>query len=74
MGRCVRLYEKIPKVITNLIGGIIMKSIDMQYEDRNLFQMLDSGISDMNAGRELPLADAFQRITELREQRRIARL
>lgn len=49
-------------------------AIDTRFEDRNLFQMLDSGIADMKAGRELPLADAFQRITELREQRRIAEL
>ena len=46
----------------------------MQYEDTYLFQMLDSGICDMEAGRELPLADAFQKVTELREHRRNARL
>ncbi len=45
-----------------------------QFEDTYLFQMLDNGIADMNAGRELPLADAFQKVTELREHRRNARL
>lgn len=47
---------------------------NMQFEDTYLFQMLDNGIADMNAGRELSLADAFQKVTELRERRRIARL
>lgn len=45
----------------------------MQYEDTCLFQMLDSGVCDMEAGRELPLADAFQKIAELREHQRNAR-
>lgn len=45
-----------------------------QYGDTYLFQMLDSGICDMEAGRELPLADAFQKVTELREDRRNAKL
>lgn len=36
--------------------------------------MLDRGIDDMEANRELPLEDAFQKITELRETRRHARI
>lgn len=44
------------------------------YEDKNLFQMLDTGIADMKAGREMPVADAFQMVTKLRERRRIERL
>ena len=39
----------------------------------NLMRMLDRGIDDMEAGRELPLDEAFQKITELRDKRRNAR-
>lgn len=46
----------------------------MQYEDTCLFQMLDKGFCDMEAGRELSLADAFRKVTELREHRRNARI
>ncbi len=37
-----------------------------------LFKMLDKGIDDMEAGRELPLTEAFVKITELRNRRRNA--
>ena len=37
-----------------------------------LLKMLDRGIDDMEAGRELPLAEAFVKITELRNRRRNA--
>ncbi len=37
-----------------------------------LLKMLDRGIDDMEAGRELPLAEAFVKITELRNWRRNA--
>lgn len=43
-------------------------------ENEHLLRMLDRGIDDMEAGRELPLNDAFQKITELRDARRNARL
>ena len=46
----------------------------LQYEDTCLFRILENGICDMEAGRELPLADAFQKVAELREHRRHARL
>lgn len=46
----------------------------IQYEDTCLFRILENGICDMEAGRELPLADAFQKVAELREHRRHARL
>ena len=42
-------------------------------EKLNLFHELDKGIDDMEAGRELPLEEAFRKITELREQRRNAK-
>ena len=37
-----------------------------------LLKMLDRGIDDMEAARELPLAEAFVKITELRNRRRNA--
>lgn len=37
-----------------------------------LLKMLDRGIDDMEAGRELPLTEAFVKITELRYRRRNA--
>lgn len=37
-------------------------------------RMLDNAIADLKAGRELPLKEAFQKVSELRKQRRIARL
>lgn len=42
-------------------------------QDDDLLQMLDRGIDDMEMGRELPLDEAFQKITELRDIRRNAR-
>lgn len=41
--------------------------------EMNFLRMLDRGIDDMEAGRELPLEEAFQRISELRNNRRCAR-
>ena len=35
-----------------------------------LFQELDKGIADMETERELPLEEAFQKVTALREQHR----
>lgn len=42
-------------------------------DDNNLINLLDRGIDDMEAERELPLEEAFQKITELRNTRRNAR-
>lgn len=41
-------------------------------EETNLFRVLDRGIDDMEAGHELPLDEAFQKISELRDSRRSA--
>ena len=41
--------------------------------DISLLKILDRGIDDMEAGREVPLEDAFQEIAQLRERRRVAR-
>ena len=43
-------------------------------EENNVLRMLDRGIDDMEAGRELPLEEAFQKINELRAIRRDARV
>ena len=42
-------------------------------KDDALLQILDRGIDDREAGRELPLDEAFQKITDLRDIRRNAR-
>lgn len=39
----------------------------------NILAKLDRGIDDMEAGRELPLKEAFQKIENLRDYRRNAR-
>ena len=47
---------------------------DKNPENNHLLRMLDRGIDDMEAGRELPLEDAFLKNTELRDARRNARI
>ena len=47
---------------------------DKNQENNHLLCMLARGIDDMKAGRELPLEDAFCKITELRDARRNARI
>lgn len=49
------------------------KRRENKQEEENLLRMLDRGIDDMEAGRELPIKDAFQKISELRKIRRDAR-
>lgn len=43
-------------------------------EHKELFALLDRGIDDMEQGRELPLDEAFQKISELRDSRRNGRV
>ena len=50
------------------------KQQDEQYSRNDVLGMLDRGIDDMEAKRELPIEDAFQKITELRDIRRTARV
>ncbi|WP_320968226.1 hypothetical protein [Hungatella hathewayi] len=50
------------------------KQQDEQYSRNDVLGMLDRGIDDMEAKRELPIEDAFQKITELRDIRRNARV
>ena len=49
------------------------KQTNTPSDNENLHGMLDRGIADMEEGRELPLEEAFQKITELRNKRRNAR-
>lgn len=41
-------------------------------DHEKLLKMIDRGIDDMETGRELPLTEAFFKITELRNRRRNA--
>lgn len=52
---------------------ITLDNKNVLQQDDDLLQMLDRGIDDMEAGRELPFDEAFQKITELRDIRRNAR-
>lgn len=47
--------------------------VGVEQDDKILYRTLDRGIDDMEAGRELPLDEAFDKITELRNVRRNAR-
>ncbi len=49
------------------------RKINVLQGEEYLMRMLDRGIDDMEAGKELPLDDAFQKIRELRDNRRSAR-
>lgn len=52
---------------------IALDNKNILQQEADLLQMLDRGIDDMEAGRELPVDEAFQKITELRDIRRNAR-
>ncbi|MCM1038500.1 MAG: hypothetical protein NC314_09945 [Roseburia sp.] len=52
---------------------MILDNKNILQQDDDLLQILDRGIDDMEADRELPLDEAFQKITELRNIRRNAR-
>ena len=56
-------------------GKLTMKESETikKNEIENMSQILDRGIEDMEAGRELSLDDAFDLIAELVEKRKIAR-
>lgn len=53
--------------------GIDM-DINANQNEKSLLRMLDRGIDDMEAGRELSLDEAFEKVTELRDIRRNARI
>ena len=50
------------------------RQADVLYENEHFLRLLDRGIDDMEAGRDLPLEDAFKKIKELRDTRRNARV
>ena len=50
------------------------ESQDSFTKSQTLLHMLDKGIDDMEAGRELSLEDAFTKIRELREIERNAEI
>lgn len=47
-----------------------MKENQLETQQQKLFRLLDKGIEDMEQGNELLLHEAFQRIREVREQRK----
>ncbi len=49
---------------------------DLPYrqEDPSVLHLLDQGLDDMEAGREMPLDEAFQKISEMRDTKRNAML
>lgn len=49
-----------------------LNSANTQQKNDALLRMLDKGIDDMEAGREMPVEKAFEKITELRDRRRNA--
>ncbi len=60
-----------------IYGGCYMEidiDINVNQNNKSLLSMLDRGIDDMESGRELPLDEAFEKITELRNIRRNARV
>lgn len=50
------------------------RQADTLHENEHFLRLLDRGMDDMEAGRELPLEDAFRKIMELRDARRNARV
>ncbi len=53
-----------------IMDTVLNKNIPVE---RELLSALDRGIDDMESGRTLSLEDAFEKITELREERRSAK-
>lgn len=51
----------------------IERNANEKQNERTFLRMLDRGIADMEGGRELPLEEAFEKITELRNVGRNAR-
>ena len=54
--------------------NILKEASNTKANRDELFRMLDRGIDDMEAGRELPLDEAFEMVTKLREARRSERM
>lgn len=54
-------------------AALNINQTNTQQDNEALLRMLDRGIDDMEAGREIPIEEAFEKITELRNMRRNAR-
>ena len=54
-------------------AALNINQANTQQDHEALLRMLDRGIDDMEAGREMPIEEAFEKITELRNMRRNAR-
>ena len=54
-------------------AALNINQANTQQDHESLLRMLDRGIDDMEAGREMPIEEAFEKITELRNMRRNAR-
>jgi uncharacterized protein (UPF0332 family) len=68
-------YKMINKIIAYLLNkNMLPSNYEKIAEDRDidLADKLDKGIDDMEAGRELPLDETFQKLNEIRESRRLS--
>lgn len=64
----------VEKKEVTIMAMTVVNNLSEISEKENVLRMLDRGIDDMENGRELPLEEAFQKIKELRDNRRNARL
>ena len=51
-------------------AALNINQVDIQQDNEELLRMLDRGIDDMETGREIPVEEAFEKITELRNMYR----
>ena len=54
-------------------AALNINQADTQQDQEALLRMLDRGIDDMEAGREMPIEEASEKITKLRNMRRNSR-
>ena len=55
-------------------SALSINQINTQQDNETLFRMLHRGVDDIEAGREMPIEEAFEKITELRNIGRNARV
>lgn len=51
-------------------AALNINQVDIQQDNEELLRMLDRGIDDMETGREIPVEEDFEKITELRNMYR----
>lgn len=66
----IKLIRKRADFMSNNIKEL---NSEKKTNENHLLRFLDRGIDDMEANRVLPLEEAFEKITELRNKRRDAR-